>query len=263
MQTWGIPGTGLSYRTRLSGPPRGAAGEPRPLPSVNRVDPSSTPADHLLRLQGLLVGRERGEVDWTTRANPGKAPDEEDVDAFDAFARRVAIARFAKRIVEGDRAAWSEVLMEELSNEELPFGFSFDFGIEGDSDRVRISVELPPLDIVPEETDGEVMGARRRRDIHEDVCRALVLRVAHEVYRVIPEADDLVLTGYRGERDPKTGQRARAILVKFATDRDNFSQIDLDHVDPSDALEYLGGASTKRRGLLVPLGYEPEQEHHI
>jgi hypothetical protein len=220
--------------------------------------------EYLTQLAGLLHNRERGDIDWQERALRALHEPPEDEDAFEIFARDLAQARFARRMVAGDRAAWSEVLYTELSNEQLPFGFSFDFSVDEETDLVGIGVELPAEDVVPSRASRQLKNGDVRyrdlpkklvREFYEDVCCSLVLRVAHEVYRVLPEADETHVTGYRPEFDPRTGAERRAVFLRFATDRQDFSAIDLDHVDPSDAFEHLGGASAKTRGLLTPVGY--------
>jgi hypothetical protein len=215
--------------------------------------------EHAFRLLTLLRARERGDPLWKTWVEAAftDGVNSDDPDEFEEYARRAALARFARRMVEGDRAAWSEVLQTELSNEEVPFGFAFDFSVEEGTDRVHIAIELPEQTIIPDHIDGQVMGKLKVRDIHDDVCCGLALRVVHEIFRVIPEADDIVVSGYRNSPDPRTGAPARMILLKFATDRESFSELNLDTVDPSDAYHHLGGVSRKKRGALQPLGYDP------
>lgn len=216
----------------------------------------------VFRAVTLLIARERGEPLWKRWAAAPVRPidddDDADPDELEAYARRLAMQRFARRMEAGDRAAWAEVLQTELSNEELPFGFAFDFAVEDETDRIRLGVELPTEDLLGAHAQELGWGKLKLREAYEDVCCGLVLRVVHEVYRVIPEADDVVLTGYLSADDPATGHSARAVLIKIATDRESFTAINLDAVDPSTALAHLGAASKKKRGMLVPLGYEVE-----
>ncbi len=271
----GIPGTGLSHRTRLAQPPSRPAARTqdpagfaaRPASDTDALSGAPRVLDeeqYVVRLARLLHDREQGNIDWQDRAIQALHAPPEDDEAFEIHARAHAQARFARRMVNGDRAAWSEVLHTELSNEDLPFGFSFDFSVDEETDLVEIGVELPDPEVVPSRASRQLKNggvAYRQlpkgivRAFYEDVCCALVLRVTHEAYRVLPEADSVHVTGFRPERDPRTGEERRAILLRFATDRRNFSVLDLDHVDPSDAFEHLGGASAKTRGLLTPVAY--------
>lgn len=263
----GLSGTGLSYRTRLDSPARRKGDGSPSLEGTSAMlgDSFREPASEyaLARqwfenaLRDLLRTRERGAIDWEARARwleePAPDPDE-DPDAFEEYARRVSQARFAKRMVAGDRAAWEEVIREEIVNEELPVDFAFSSWVDEDSGEIRIDVELPPPEIV-EPLELPVMKAR---ELYEDVSCAMLLRFTHEIYRVIPEADDVYISGYRPGRDPATGQPVREVYLRLATDRDNFSQINLDHVDPSKAFEVLGGAKKTKRGELLPVATEPD-----
>lgn len=254
----GIPGTGLSYRTKLDIP-----GTPQPTRElhdhhVRRPFRESKPeAVHRSLedgLRNLLADRERGAVDWHERAlwlvDP--APLEEDEEAFEEHVRRVAAGRFARRMVEGDRAAWSEVIREELVNEALPFDVSFEWGIEGEPERIYVGLEIPSI----ESLAPLGLPKMKARGLHEDAACGLLLRVAHEVFRVIPEADGLYLVGFRDSVDRGSGHPIREIYLRLATDRESFDELVLDRVDPSEALSRLGGVSKKRRGALVPIGVE-------
>lgn len=261
----GIPGTGLSYRKRLDAPS-----------STSRQQAASYDGDHddawagffdletagpslEISLRALLVTREQGVIDWRERAfwlaAPAPDPDE-DPDAFDAYSRRLGQARFARRMVEGDRAAWEEVLREELYNEDLPFGFAFEWSIDEGTDRIRVGVELPS----PELLDELELSVTKSRELYEDVCCAILIRFAHEIFRVIPDANDVHLTGYRSGRSLATGKLVREIYLRLATDRDSFGNLELDHVDPSTSFEGLGGAKKTKRGELQPIATEPHPD---
>lgn len=261
----GIPGSGLSYRTRLDVPHAPRRG------LLNEYDNSSGPSssgfqstsessanrtyEHLLR--DLLRDREKGVVDWNERARwlDAPRPAADDEEAYDAYVFKFSAARFAKRMVEGDKAAWSEVIREELLNEQLPFGFAFSWGIDESTGIIHVDIELPGTDTVAIAD----LGLAKARELYEDVCCALVLRFAHEIFRVIPEATDIYLSGYTSSRDPATGHPARNVYLRLMVDRESFNKIDLDYVDPSSAFEGLGGSKRTRRGELVPIAVEPQK----
>ncbi len=206
-------------------------------------------------LRDLLLDRERGVIDWNERARwlNVPRPEEDDDEAFNTYVFKFAIARFAKRMVDGDKAAWSEVIREELLNEELPFGFAFSWGIDEQTGIIHVEIELPEIAVVT------IVGLKTKQasELYEDVCCALVLRFSHEIFRSIPEATDIYLTGYIPSRDPATGHPARNIYLRLVVDRESFTAIDLDYVDPSTAFESLGGSSRTKRGELVPIAIEP------
>jgi len=262
----GIPGSGLSYRTRLHVPQvrKGLLNEHDNSSGLSSFDPpapSDSPDDPVRAyeqlLRDLLRDREKGVVDWNERASwlDAPRPAEGDEEAFDAYAFKIAAARFAKRMVEGDKAAWSEVIREELLNEQLPFGFAFGWGIDESTGIIHVEIELPTTEAVA--VTG--LGTTKIRELYEDVCCALVLRFAYEIFRVIPEATDIYLSGYISSRDPATGHPARDIYLRVMVDRESFTNIDLDYVDPSSAFEGLGGSKRTRRGELVPIAVESQE----
>jgi hypothetical protein len=135
----------------------------------------------------------------------------------------------------------------------LPFDFAFEWGIEDPSGRINIGIRLPDENIIA------VTGLppMKLRELHEDTCCALLLRFAHEVLRVIPDADELYLIGYMPALDPATGGPRRDIYLRLAADRASFMELQLDHVDPSAAFERLGGIGKRRRAKLQPIGSQP------
>jgi hypothetical protein len=263
----GIPGSGLSYRTRLSVPQakkdrRGTEDQVFAIPSFDQSAPPdvSPEPDYAYEqlLEGLLRGREKGVVDWHDRAHwlEVPPPPESDEEAFDNYVFRFATARFAKRMVEGDRAAWSEVVRTELINEQLPFEFAFNWGIDESTGIIYVEIELPKVDVVPIAR----LSSTKRKALYEDVGCALLLRFAHEIFRVIPDATDIHLSGYRPTMDPATGHPAHSVYLRWMINRAKFSKVDLDYVDPSSAFEWLGGSKRTKRGELVPIAIEPGEQ---
>ena len=288
----GLPGSGLSYRARpgdsgsrssyrarLRGqlPGRRAENDPgyvldtQSIAGASSSSECSQDREYVARLLRILIDRQRDSIDWAIRAKTldQEPPDSTDADLFDEFARAYGRARFAKRIVEGDRSAWCEVLYDEISNEKLPFEFSFDFSVDEATSGIELTIELPDVDVVPTRASRALKNGgisyrklppRMIRDLYQDVCCALVLRIVHEIYRVLPEADTLHVKGLRLEPDPRTGRIRRAVYVQFRTQRERFCDLDLDHVDPSEAFSYLGGASSKKRGMMEPLEFEDQSQ---
>lgn len=295
----GLPGTGMSYRTRLDTPvrkssrPASQSGlmarfwswltgtndrdnsdwsrKPSRAHAAKQASPSLQATDYLKRearsseprpltAHPVLWDRERGEPLWRDwLALDLEHEGEEDEDGFEERARLLALQRLARRMAEGDRAVWAEILAIELQNEEFPFEFAFDYALETETDTIQLSIELPDKTWAVISFFGEAKqpGVMRLRAAHEDLCCAVLLRVAHEVYRVIPESDQLILVGYRVLPDPATGQLARAIYLKCEPNRADFQHLQLDALDPSSAFEHLGGVSVKKRGELQPIEFDP------
>ncbi len=161
-----------------------------------------------------------------------------------------------------DLEVLAQVLEAELSNEQLPVPLVFEIEFES-AKLVRVELALPDLDDVPAERThltktGKVSlrpTARRDRvDLYEDLCSGLVLRVIYEVFRVISNAQQIELFGTADGIDPATGHQREFVALHLVTTREACDRLDFDQLDPSSALEGLGGAfSLRRSGQLEPL----------
>ena len=180
----GMPGTGISYRQRLDGKPA----KPKARPAERNPQDSAYEEG----LLGLLAGRAREPVDWEERARERRG-------------RGLAL-----RLLSGDREVWGDILQSELADEDLPFPCEFDFTVDDRSGRIRIVVELPDESVVPDQVTRagrDSSKAHRKlprkivRALYEDVCSALVLRVIHETYRALPDADVVEVVGWRSSGD--------------------------------------------------------------
>ncbi|HEX6750671.1 MAG TPA: hypothetical protein VF092_25515 [Longimicrobium sp.] len=195
-------------------------------------------------------------VAWEAVADPGPQPhDEGDDDGLDAYARRLAVARFARRVLEPDPHAWIEALYSYRERIRLPVDPAFTVAVEADL-ALRLSVELPPPSIV---APGPREAAAQTRARYDELCCGIVLAFACDTFRLLPPAADSVyVTGYRVETNPATGHPHYAVMLRLATDRDSLEAIDLARAKPSAALEHLGGAANRQRGELVPLAFEED-----
>ncbi|HET7460596.1 MAG TPA: hypothetical protein VFJ82_05095 [Longimicrobium sp.] len=232
--------------TFVAGPASGAAQGDGAWVGEDGGDPS---------LARLLAPNALLRVAWPALADPGPAPDPDDADAMEEYARHVAIARFARRVLEGDPHAWVEALASYRERMRLPVPVRSTIRPDGGGS-LRVGIELPPPDAVPIRR-GETRTAVRAR--YDDLCSGILLAFACDAFRVLPpDADSLYLVGYRRETDPATGHPRHAILMRLATDRASVEALDLSRATPSAAFEYLGGAARKARGELVALAYEME-----
>ena len=209
----------------------------------------------------LLVQRQlavRREVE-AAKAQHESAEDERRrmVEAKNARAQRLKTS-----IAAGEASSLAELLEEELSNENLPIPLLFEISFEG-IDTATIEVSLPDLDIVPSgrtelTKTGKVsyrkVNQRDRTSLYADVCAALALRLVYETLRVLPVVNDVEVVGTSEQVNPATGQEDEFVALHVRTTRASFEGLDLDRVDPTAALEGLGGRlAYERTGELRPL----------
>jgi hypothetical protein len=129
------------------------------------------------------LARESARIGWEDTANPGPPPaDAGDPDAADAYARSFALARFARRVIDGDPHAWIEALVSYWGRVPLPFDVPCSVTIE-DGRSVRIGLDLPPSSDV----DSALRSSRSERNaLYLESCCRVVLTLAADVFRILP-----------------------------------------------------------------------------
>jgi hypothetical protein len=204
-----------------------------------------------------LAERASPRIAWAEMVEPGTAPDPEDRDAFEAYARHFAVARFARRVLAPDPHAWVEALVTYREYIRLPVDVPFRVSVEPDLS-VRLVLELPAPSAIPPLTRETVAQQRAR---YAELCARVALTFADEAFRLLPPAADSVyVTAYRAEANPATGHPRNAILLRLATDRASMADVDLAHASATAAFAHLGGALQLQRGELIPLAFEDYAE---
>lgn len=170
---------------------------------------------------------------------------------------------FRKKLREAgrseDTSIFSELLEIELSNEDLPIPLVFDIEFN-DIQSVKIFMEIPELDIVPEEEikltktgkiSSKKMTQKARFKIYSDVCTGLTLRLIYETFRVLSMVTSVEIYGVSEIIDPATGHLETITSLFLKTSREDFDKFNLDHLDPSLAFESIGGQfACNKRGEL-------------
>lgn len=231
---------------------------PAELPEWWHTDEAPPAAAAQFQVEQSAAGRDSLRIEWDGRADPGPAPgDAEDLDAADDYARRVAHARFARRVLERDPHAWVEVLVSYRDRIRLPVDVPFRVSVEPDLS-IRLALELPaPPAVPPLRRD----TADQQRTRYAELCCWIALTFAADVFRLLPPAADSVyVTAYRSETNAATGHARCAILLRLATDRLSAEDVDLAHVSATAAFADLGGALQLHGGELVPLAFEDDAE---
>jgi hypothetical protein len=176
---------------------------------------------------------------------------------MEAYARSFALARFARRVIDGDPHAWIEALVSYWGKVPLPFDVPCSVVVE-DGVSIRIGVDLPQ----PSALEHGLRESRSERHArYVEACCRLVLTLADDAFRILPSSADLLyVTASRAEANPATGHPRRAILLRLATDRTSLSALNLTAATPSAAFENLGGALRRDHFELVPVAYEEADE---
>jgi len=80
------------------------------------------------------------------------------------------------------------------------------------------------------------MPKTRFHEIYQDYVCSCVLRVAREVFALLP-VESLLITASADILDPRTGQTVEQPVLSAALPRAAHARLDFDRIDPSDAME--------------------------
>jgi hypothetical protein len=170
--------------------------------------------------------------------------------------------RLRNAINSQDPEPLAELLEVELSNEDLPIPLVFDIEFVNVSS-VCIFMELPDLDVVPEEKmsltktgklSSRKMAQKDRFKLYSDICTGLTLRLIHETFRVIHSVDTVELHGLTEQVNPANGHPENIISLYIKISKQDFEQLNLDSLDPASAFTSLNGRfACSKKGELLPL----------
>jgi hypothetical protein len=156
----------------------------------------------------------------------------------------------------GDAETLSQVLEAELNDEPLPVPLVLDLELDV-ATGVRVEVVLPDISEVPEERtqltktgrlSSKVMAQRDRTAVYRELCSGMALRLIYETFRVLESVQVVEVFGTAAGTDPSTGQPREVVALHLRTVRADFAKLNLDAVDPSSALEHLGGLFSCDKG---------------
>lgn len=155
---------------------------------------------------------------------------------------------FALKVLEGDTDAYLQVIAEmEPFEDLLEYGSGFEVGTD-DPNSMSVEFQVKSATVVPDYSlsllaSGEVsekpLSKSAYYDLVQDYVCSTAIRVARDTFALLPvktckvHAVDLVLNS-------ATGNDEEVTILSVAIDRDKLASINMDRIDPSDALEALG-----------------------
>jgi hypothetical protein len=174
----------------------------------------------------------------------------------------------ARRILDGDHKTYTEALVELNPFAEISdLGSAIHFTIHT-AKLAECVLKVNGRQAIPAEvktltSSGKLsvkpMPKGRFHEIYQDYLCGCVLRVAREVFALLP-LDALLVTAATDSLDPATGQRVEQPVLSVFMPRAAFARLDFDRLDPSDAMDsfpHRGDlkASRKSEGFdpIVPL----------
>lgn len=149
----------------------------------------------------------------------------------------------ARRVTAGERDALMEVIAEhqKLTREDR-LGTYVSFEV-GDS-YVHGKPEVHPVSVMPAIRRKQLAGGGlsqtkmpvgEHHDLYQDYVASVALKVAGDLFNILP-LDEVYVTCLVDMLDPTTGHQAKTPVVSVHFVRETYAKLNLDSVDPSQAL---------------------------
>lgn len=165
---------------------------------------------------------------------------------------------FAQRILDGEHKAYTEALSEFSGLVELSdLGSSVYFTVHN-TKLIECSLKVNGQQVVPTEIKSltaagklsiKAMPSLRFHAIYQDYVCGCVLRVAREVFAVLP-VEMVLITALADMIDSSADQIIAQPVLSVAMPRTAIGELDFEHLDPSDSMEnflHRGDAKASRK----------------
>ncbi len=150
----------------------------------------------------------------------------------------------ARRILDGEHKAYTEALVEFSALAEISdLGSSVHFTVHNVKlleSRLKVNGrQAIPADLKTLTSTGKVsvkpMPKARFHEIYQDYVCGCVLRVAREIFALLP-VDTVLVTASADALDSQTGQTVEQPVLSVAVFRAIIGRLDFEQLDPSDAM---------------------------
>jgi len=161
------------------------------------------------------------------------------------LARWETLKDLAHRILDGEHKAYTDALVDFSPITELSsLGSSIHFCVH-DAKTLECTLKVNGDRAIPQEVKTltakeklsvKSMPRNRFHEIYHDHVAACVLRVAREVFALLP-VEILLITASADSLDTASGRYAERPVLSVLFPRSDIEKLDFDHLDPSDATE--------------------------
>lgn len=151
----------------------------------------------------------------------------------------------AARVLAGEARAYSEAVSECSSLSEVAnLGSSISLTVHN-SNLIECALKVNGRDSIPSEVKSltaagklsvKAMSKARFHEIYQDYVCSCVLRLATEMFALLP-VETILVTATVDGKDSRTGRAAELPVLSVAIPRTLVSRLDFAHLDPSDSLE--------------------------
>ena len=197
----------------------------------------------------LSVQRDSSQIfDWmalvTTLPSHKRADQDQRTDAQE-YAEWEKMRSVAKQVRAGDAKAYGEALAEMSAFGELStLGSSITFRVEN-AKLIECELHVSGRDVIPKDvksltSTGKVtskaMPKGRFHELYQDYVCGCVLRVAREVFALLP-VDVTIVTALVPSTQASTGKDVDIPVLSVAMSREVINRLDFQRLDPSDSME--------------------------
>lgn len=128
----------------------------------------------------------------------------------------------------------------------LPVDFSIQYQYSQRDGRVDLDIDLPEIEDVPDEkaqtlSSGKLsIKKKTKKEVQEDYTRCvtgLAFFFSGCLFNVSSAVKTISASGYTQRTNPKTGHVEDQYVYSVIFDRDGFSGLQIDHIDPIEAIE--------------------------
>jgi hypothetical protein len=221
--------------------------------------------------QRLLVSSPQQRVSAESTLAEARAKDEQVFrEAMNAYETEKThwekMRALARRILDGEHGAYKQVLVEFSPLSEISeLGSCAHFTIHS-KNVIEVKLKVNGTQAVPSEAktltaSGRVsvktMAKGRFHEIYQDYVCGCILRVAREVFALLP-VETLLITACVEAVDSRTGEKVEQPVLSVVMPRAALSRLNFDRLDPSDSFEnFLHRGDFKRPGDSGHLSLSP------
>jgi len=177
-------------------------------------------------------------------------------------AEHEAVNRLAEAYKIGELSAIEQYVDLVLSKSSYPDWVprEWQMQFESDTGRLLLDLSLPEMDAIPntqavryiqvrDSIEEKYLSKRAQIDLYDSVIYQIIIRTIHEVFesdRLEGHIGSIVLNGIVEFIDPATGKSTTNCIATVEVDVDEFSQINLEYVEPKACFKALKGVSAAK-----------------
>lgn len=160
-------------------------------------------------------------------------------------ARCEAERRRLEAALAGTRASVEAAFEARLSDMELPVDFSIDFDYSEDDGLLRLDIDLPEIEDLPQQKTNILKSGRvsikdkSKRELAEQYAHCvtgMLFFFAGEGFNVSPRVQRIIASGYTQRVNARTGHEEDEYVASVCFERGFFSRINTAAIEPTEAI---------------------------